>query len=1093
MATSSFNQREYDQIKEQRDRLANQLAASRTGYDYTGSAKPTSQDLYTEAQMKALDSTLERMKGSEISERWYGSGKDEDRFTTGKLSQGPFSTIMNMLSAPLRTVVGGIQGITGTGPKKGILESMKYNATEGGATFGDLLEKAGAPKVVSAPVGFALDMAADPINWLTVGTTALVPRTVAGLLQGGVKGAATGAASRLGQVALNVADWVPDITSPFRKGKLTSLGKTKTAFDLSKKTLEAGKQYSALTGINKLDTLGEGILGLSKGFNVGADEAPRTLGTAILRKAEDLIGAENVKKFYYSTLYKGEINRLLDTTPDLLDDTLRVFGQAEKPSADDINNFVQKWKDTFIKGGVNIDDATKIKNAGKSHGQILKETADGIVSKADKITKTKGHRITNPTQLDDAMTAVANEESWLANDMRRLARQKRGETGWDWFDEKAAKLSSKVKEVRREGQFRSDLVEMADDLVKSKKPFEEFTDLEKLAMKEKTSFDDFVSKKYTKAETLKEGFRKDLLEDKRTVGEKVLDFYNSMGQLFKFGKVGASPSAIVNAYMGNPMMYFAAGGDLSSDYLNAIWQAHNIVTNKKGAHVVLRKVLESDDLIKTALMYPGYFKGTFGADFTDITNNLLKETAASKGLASGLIKASDDPVAYSKAIDEVMGQIRKTLDKLGDKDTLTKELSAFKRGSQVVKERLESGQIPMSQNMFSFEISDKNASYFNKIRKGIEDMAAKGDVGAVYLDKFTNGLGRVFERADQVSKFGTAIHMTTNGLSEQELSLMSRILGIQKKHITNLNNPIIKHGQPYYTINWDKAMDAANEIFMNYSAMPAAVRVMRSIPLLNSPFISFSYAMLPKFGKALIHNPAAFNKMNFAMKEFQGTKSPIERAALEDKYYSWYNSPGMVRLPDLPFFSENPIYLNMANMNPFYSTSFGEENMRKYKNTYLEQTAAALDKLGLFQNPVAQVIKDYGIIPALMARGEVAQGRFGQALYPRDAKGLEKLGYATRAVVDAYTPKVASMGIGALAGALMPKSMEEGGWINTLPGYEARKIAQAMKGKSVIGVPKKAPRLVQTMQALSSTSGLPLYELNTAFTEAKAKKAGGGK
>lgn len=77
---------------------------------------------------------------------------------------------------------------------------------------------------------------------------------------------------------------------------------------------------------------------------------------------------------------------------------------------------------------------------------------------------------------------------------------------------------------------------------------------------------------------------------------------------------------------------------------------------------------------------------------------------------------------------------------------------------------------------------------------------------------------------------------------------------------------------------------------MNYAAMPAAVKVLRSLPM-GSPFFSFQYAMAAKLGQTLVSNPAAFNKVSFALHEASGNKTPLVKEALNSPYYSFLSNP----------------------------------------------------------------------------------------------------------------------------------------------------------------------------------------------------------
>ena len=110
-----------------------------------------------------------------------------------------------------------------------------------------------------------------------------------------------------------------------------------------------------------------------------------------------------------------------------------------------------------------------------------------------------------------------------------------------------------------------------------------------------------------------------------------------------------------------------------------------------------------------------------------------------------------------------------------------------------------------------------------------------------------------------------------------------------------LGEDVFKGADDLYRFSGEAATGVSNEIYMNYAAMPGAVKVLRSLPFFGSPFASFGYSMLAKTGKTAMNNPAFFNKVNFVLKELSGGKSPLEKDALaNNKYYQWYNKEGMV-------------------------------------------------------------------------------------------------------------------------------------------------------------------------------------------------------
>lgn len=125
-----------------------------------------------------------------------------------------------------------------------------------------------------------------------------------------------------------------------------------------------------------------------------------------------------------------------------------------------------------------------------------------------------------------------------------------------------------------------------------------------------------------------------------------------------------------------------------------------------------------------------------------------------------------------------------------------------------------------------------------------------------------------YSNIDQAYKLGFATKMVDQGLTEKELMTMTNSMvpgtrGAVAITGDDILNKYSKDGKYYYRLTPDKATEIVNEMFMNYAAMPAAVKVLRSVPVLGSPFFSFQYAMAAKLGKTLASNPAAFNKVTY--------------------------------------------------------------------------------------------------------------------------------------------------------------------------------------------------------------------------------------
>jgi hypothetical protein len=300
--------------------------------------------------------------------------------------------------------------------------------------------------------------------------------------------------------------------------------------------------------------------------------------------------------------------------------------------------------------------------------------------------------------------------------------------------------------------------------------------------------------------------------------------------------------------------------------------------------------------------------------------------------------------------------------------------------------------------------------------------------------------------------------------------MLSKIVNIQPGDYTRVGGR--------YKLSIDKSMEVAAEVYMNYMAMPTFVKVIRQVPLIGAPFASFTYAMGAKTMKTLGANPAIFDKVNFALQEISGEKSPLEKLALKEPYYQRYNDPGMVKLNFLPFFKDNPVYMNLANMLPYYTLNTFQPSARRFDQALPDAVVSFVDKFPILKTPEGQIMFDYFILPMMLKDAE-PKGLFDQPLYPKDSSALQKYGlYPTRQLAEALVPPVAGLG-----GLVVPSEAAK-----YLPSYQAQKLANAKEGKTPIGVVGKEPAFQRVSRGIASVFGLPVYPVNISYVKAKATK-----
>jgi hypothetical protein len=295
----------------------------------------------------------------------------------------------------------------------------------------------------------------------------------------------------------------------------------------------------------------------------------------------------------------------------------------------------------------------------------------------------------------------------------------------------------------------------------------------------------------------------------------------------------------------------------------------------------------------------------------------------------------------------------------------------------------------------------------------------------------------------------------------------------------DLLEPIIEGGEKLYRLRPLAAADVATEAYMNYSAMPDFVKVMRALPIIGSNFFSFQYAIAAKTAKTAISNPAVFNKVGYMLSEFSGARSPQEKAALEEKYNEYLKSPTVVNIM-------GAMNTDLKGLIPWYTMNMFNPSEKTYTDTPQGNALKILDQIPVFQTPVGQVLKDYWIQPMILSgTGQAPQGQFGQPLYPSfdvNGKPIEaglgtKAFYGARTYAESFVPgALGYLGfLNAFAG-LSPEVIEY------LPSYRGRTAAEATQGRTSIGKIAKEDAFRRSLRAAVGMAGLPLYPLNVTTT-----------
>ena len=1070
MATP-FKQSALDNLIKQKNAVEDSLSNSPTAYG--ADTTPSSSDIALDTKLTSLKNSIRAMQGQAINEKWYGPTSTQSTDAAADENRGVLANVLTDISKPLYAVVGGVEHLIGQGTKPGLVENMTENMNQGHRLFGNVLEKAGAPGWVSKPLGFGLDIVGDPIMGLSAGAESLLPRVGKGLIKGageegvesglkaGLEAAGKGFTSSVGRGALDVASTVGDAASWVSRGAIPKVNALETAANvgekitkpawyqkaykkLSDKVMGQTERYNALTGYDETARLGKAILPVER-LTGGV-----TLGNYVQGIISKIPGGEDfMTKVRYSPYDYNKIVKVQDkilkmkedsklSTIPVTDITSKIPTATESvipgethPGLTELQKGLEEklldpsllenesiFKSKYAPGpGMSADEAT-IKNN-------LNDGLDDTVHIANQGANSEVHA-KDAIDWDARMNAELEANKIAKKDFNNFLKLQTQKTGIDWYD----------KAVKAAGEH-----------------------IENFKIKFPWSDKDIEA------------------------GKDLLTTWDAAAKIFKSSKTTMSLGTNVRNALTNVVFTHNLGADVKE--VMPYWKkAQSILSGRALPEEVYQSFVKDNvDLSKFLSTTPTYFKSTYGVNPTMIGGKYFADDVVRNGLLMGIPK-SEILDELTKMPDEIRNLVDKVYESTGpereqamkDVQTLLEKPSTFRQETPASLIRKAGGDETLAGNP-----SSSLQSLGLTRGRFMDFMQEKIDGGSktwAVIDSMLSKAATNYERTDQIAKLGLAMKLTDEGATIESLTKMSRMIpdGIKKADI--IGTQTIK-GQKYYKLSWEKATDLANEAYMNYSAMPAFVRMMRSVPVLGAPFVSFTYGAIPKLAKTIYHNPASFNEINYAMSEFSGDKSPLELQNMKSQYGSWFNSPGMFRVP---FLDAHPTYVNMAGFLYPYSLSTMDPSNRSYKEALPNAIVQTVDKLQLMKDPVGQMIFDNLILPSILPKGERPLTQFGQPINPLDSTALEKVGYATRNLAEAYVPgNLAPLGL--VGGAVAP------GITQAVPLYNYRKLAEAVQGNKPLGQPSTTDSAMDlAMKNLLSWAGLSYNQMNLSLSNSKTKK-----
>ncbi len=1068
-------------LSERYSSLSSQLSDSPTAQP--GQQMPSMGDIRTEQQMKKTLEAINIQQDKALRENWYGTDDKSDKTDSAPPPTGLFQRTINALSAPLMGVVGAIDYATGQSRGSSLGDAINKNVSEDRRLFGDVLKGAGLPGVVAKPVGLTADIVLDPINIITAGTGGIIARMFAGGVKGasraGLRGAAQGIRYGAESRALETALVAKNLTLGGTKLALKTAslpvslfnkfsGRTVKAIDaasttkatqgfLEKRAVAATKKFDDIMGTNAIERAIKDDWSLGSYFYEALEQGAKKVGDRV----------PVVKDFFQK--YLSYDNAEWSRVARIKDALLQHSSEAEMTAA--AKSFVK----TYDKGG-SVDDAFAAAQA-----EIKATPADFDLPKKESL---EASPFEDPTgaismgreELNKFTSTLANKPEVSADDLITL--HKVAEDG-----QEAVRIASKpdtyVTFDPLQNQYR-----LFAEATNGTNTYNKFAEsLRKMIQAGDSGhtgvawWDNMRANVNQLRQDVKD--KKSISDPNITIEERVgektaqfLDVYSAMLAVFKRAKVAASPRAWTNSILGNLAMAKLNGIDvLDPAYSKAFRQSLNVVTGKSSSELLLNELAEVSDLIPMVKSNPSQFELTTGLSRDElvrveqlknlmgrfkkvgIEGGVLPPSATNSEVLDAMEKIMRAAGEGARSTDATMFEAASALAKASKKQVTT--VSQRKLASIDAATGEAGGAVGTDLVTNEFFDSQSANKFFKKLADGAkEEGNYAAQLGNLIFNKMPDGYSKI----DSVYKLSNVVYTSKYGVKEHELRQIARAIKLDPEDVEQI---VIDGVTRYRFTSAAKSFELANETFLNYNAMPAAVKVIRQMPLVGAPFIAFTYGMYGKVLKGLVRNPAFFTKQSFALQEMSAEESPVEKALLAMERYSYLNDPAMVKLP---FPGNSMIYVNAANVLPYLSLSLVQPSSRAFEEVLPNAVAQAVDKSPILKDPIGSMIFDYFVLPALLSE-EVPLGAFGQPLYPRDAGLAEKIMYAGRTAADAFVPGIVEPVLGTVAPASTAPF---------LPGYTTRKTAFAKEGKTPVGVQSKEHPLSRWSRSIGGSLGVPI-------------------
>jgi len=1044
----------------------------------TGSQTPSLTDISNQQRLSTTEAKIRTAQNKQIQERWYGKDSFDKEGREGS-SPGFLSRTLDFALNPLYALVGTVDYATGQADGKSLYESAIENVTTNKRTFANLLEDAGVARGVAAPAGLFLDIAGDPLAWLTFGTSAIIPRIFYGLGKGtarggvakGLQAAGKGISSKT-YAGLEMSGRFAGATSKipgWMTGKVRNTYSKVTKKELPIKVIKP----EAATGKAGKKVKQSFTEKMSTKAGKASDEYYNLVGRDLIElvtkaspfraRMADLAEVISKDSPFMRTFFEyfHYDNAGWMRQAQIMDALTQVVG-SDKDAMIGIRAYLRSLRDNIpykeaeiiaikearilekMSAGrtqqTKVDWTTVSDSAASRSSALTKKTddVDDLLETLRKESRDASEITTNPGKFvtDDPFENVlrlaeegVGKGKFAMDDLEKLARRGNRDTGWKWFDKK-------------------------------------------------------------KNDALKAQYEVKFGKHSKKAGDLVGSFIAQMERfitLFKRGKVGGAGTAWTNAVVGNLVMAMMGGINvIDPKYLARVTGSAKLMLKMNVKEKFLMDILHSKTVREGFENTPNLIANTTGMTSPFLTERMFIERVKRTARETGMITDATNIPEFERTFGYINDDLRKVQEafrktykggKLSPEDMkaiekMSVDLPENRAAAAAMKgETPNFGTDPTSLAGSEFY----NSELANEFLRMIARKAKAGNPIYKALNLTLNKMSHGYERIDQTYKFGNFLYTAIDGVPEASLRIISRNIVLRPEDITKVGHR--------YRLSSVKSLELANEIYLNYAAMPAAIKVLRALPLIGFPFASFSYGMAHKTLRTIRSNPAAFNKISLAQKDLSGSKSPVEKGVLSDPRFDYLNEPGMFKIPGLQvssgvgpdrFFEKYGLYVNTAQMVPYLTLNMLETGKRKYEGIWPSRVVSMIDQSPFFKGPVGGAMMDYLVLPTILQQ-ERALGQFGQPLYPLDASPIEKLRRFTyQGIIDPITPGIFGAGVGALYGLANKAGIAPAAGLDFIPTYRGRKIGFGLRGESPLGISGKESVGSRTTRAILGAVGFPV-------------------